>query len=232
MCSLELKLIKVIVAVPRRPDVSEDFFHAHWRGPHRELAIKIRALRRYVQSHRIHTEVLPEGGGRHDGFVEIWFDDVEAALHHPSDPDYRENLAPDEPNFADVPNLRWLMGVEEVVRMGGAFARDGQAFKVVQLVRRAPGMTEAKFRETWGGLAEIELITSLNVARYVRTRALPGTVAPEVGFDAVRELWWRDRDAFAAARAGAPEAWLALIDDPSADPQRGSIEAVDELHVL
>jgi hypothetical protein len=42
-------MIKVFVAIPKRTDISEAAFHAHWREPHGRLALHIKPMRRYYR---------------------------------------------------------------------------------------------------------------------------------------------------------------------------------------
>ena len=66
-------MIKVLVFLTKRDDMTREQFRAHWGGPHGAIALRMPGLRRYVQNH-----ALAEGGP-HDGVAEMWFDD-EAAL--------------------------------------------------------------------------------------------------------------------------------------------------------
>ena len=66
-------MLKVLVFLKKRDDVSLDEFRAHWRGPHGDIAMRMPGLRRYVQNHAL------ADGGPHDGVAEMWFDD-QAAL--------------------------------------------------------------------------------------------------------------------------------------------------------
>ncbi|MGR9092780.1 MAG: EthD domain-containing protein, partial [Gammaproteobacteria bacterium] len=45
-------MIKGIATARKRADLSNDEFHRYWRETHAPLALQMKALRRYVQSHR------------------------------------------------------------------------------------------------------------------------------------------------------------------------------------
>ena len=74
--------IKSIEFVTRRSDLSVDLFQCHWRDVHGPLAAQAPGLRRYVQNH-----VVPEAYAvhrpTHDGYSELWFDDLAALNRHP-----------------------------------------------------------------------------------------------------------------------------------------------------
>ncbi len=68
-------MIKMISLVFKKPGLTDEEFKSYWRGKHGALAGKIiPGLRRYTQNHFIR---LPGSKYEGDGFVEIWFDDLE-----------------------------------------------------------------------------------------------------------------------------------------------------------
>jgi uncharacterized protein (TIGR02118 family) len=73
-------MVKAIFTAARLPGLSLDDFSNRWLMVHGPLAALLPGLRRYVQNH-----VLPaayaEHRPTHDGFSELWFDDL-AALRH------------------------------------------------------------------------------------------------------------------------------------------------------
>lgn len=66
-------MLKVMVFLRKRDDVSREEFRAHWRGPHGAIALRMPGLRNYIQNH------ATADGGPWDGVAEMWFDD-QAAL--------------------------------------------------------------------------------------------------------------------------------------------------------
>jgi uncharacterized protein (TIGR02118 family) len=93
--------------------VSDAFFHAHWEGPHAELARRITTIRRYQQSHRIDVEVQVLPSAPYDGVAEVWFDDAATAAGMGEDPNYVNYAHADEPNFIDTARLAFLLGSEQ-----------------------------------------------------------------------------------------------------------------------
>jgi uncharacterized protein (TIGR02118 family) len=70
-------MVKAIFTASRKPGLALDEFHQHWFEVHGQLGAQVPGLRRYVQNH-----VVPDAFGvraiTHDGFSELWFDDLEA----------------------------------------------------------------------------------------------------------------------------------------------------------
>jgi len=68
-------MVKGIFTAARLPGLSLDDFSNRWRTVHGPLAAQLPGLRRYVQNH-----ILPEAyvlhRPTHDGFTELWFDDL------------------------------------------------------------------------------------------------------------------------------------------------------------
>jgi uncharacterized protein (TIGR02118 family) len=70
-------MIKVIVLLQKRADLSREQFTQHWREVHGPIAQRLPGLRRYVQNH------LAGDNAAADGVAELWFDssdDMQAAF--------------------------------------------------------------------------------------------------------------------------------------------------------
>ncbi len=202
-------MIKVYALLPKRPDVSGETFHAHWRNPHGELAKHITTLRGYVQSHRAGDGAAGLAPSIYHGIAEVWFDDVETAIGMGTDPNYTEYALLDEPNFIDVPHLSFLLCAEEQPLPGLAMGVDDPEAKVMLLLKRAAGLSREEFTERLAAL-DGDLAASPGVIRVVRCLALPENYAEgEPLFDGVVELAWPDRAALeqgVAAVAGRLDA--------------------------
>ncbi len=70
-------MIKVIVVLHRRPDLSREEFVRYWREVHAPLAEKMPGVRRYVINPT--AEAFAMGEPSFDGVAELWFDDAAAA---------------------------------------------------------------------------------------------------------------------------------------------------------
>ena len=227
-------MIKVYALIPKRPDITDEHFHAHWREPHGRLALNIKPMRRYTQAHRLPYAGLGYAPGPYEGIAEVWFDTLEIAQGLGQDPDYQRDLVPDEPKFIDMPNLRFLLTEEQVTIAGPTIAKHDSYFKIMQLVRRRNGMAAAAFRDAWlkddpGNVC----VTQLRAVRHQRNAAAAGT-EPDAGtgYDGVREMWWRSAADFEAAWRAAPAAWKQLMEPACADASATIVIAVDEYRVL
>lgn len=71
------EMVKALFIVARHPGLTRPEFFDHWLNVHGPLAARVPGLRRYVQNH-----ALPEADlvrpMTHDGWAELWFDDLGA----------------------------------------------------------------------------------------------------------------------------------------------------------
>jgi len=70
-------MVKAIFTAARLPGLSLDEFFERWRTVHGPIAARAPGLRRYVQNHVV-PEAYAVSRPTHDGFSELWFDDLEA----------------------------------------------------------------------------------------------------------------------------------------------------------
>ena len=111
-------MIKLIVAIRKRPDMSAGDFQEHWRTRHAELVRNSPAtakyIRKYVQCHTM-LDQYEQGDVAFDGTAELWFDSVADMEAFYSDPDYLSNVQPDEARFADMSKTVFFVTEEELV---------------------------------------------------------------------------------------------------------------------
>lgn len=111
-------MIKLIVAVKRRPDLDPEAFRTHWRDVHgplvRAAGATRRYVRRYVQCHTLPDEYA-RGEPAFDGAAELWFDSPEDKDAFFGDPEYLETIHPDEKTFADLDRTVFFVTREEPV---------------------------------------------------------------------------------------------------------------------
>ena len=72
-------MVKVLYTASKLSGLSTEEFQQHWFEVHGPLCARVPGLRRYVQNHGI-PEAYPFRAMTHDGFSELWFDDMES-LH-------------------------------------------------------------------------------------------------------------------------------------------------------
>lgn len=70
-------MVKAIYMASRLPGLSLKEFASHWFEVHGALVAELPGVRRYVQNHAI-PEAYAFRGLTHDGFAELWFDDLAA----------------------------------------------------------------------------------------------------------------------------------------------------------
>jgi uncharacterized protein (TIGR02118 family) len=108
-------MVKLIVAVKRRADMSVEAFQHHWRTQHarlvRDCPASARYIRRYVQCLTLPAHYAA-GEPAFDGTAELWFDSDEDRAKFFSDPDYLDSVQPDEGRFADMERTRFFVTEE------------------------------------------------------------------------------------------------------------------------
>ena len=102
-------MVKVILLLHRRADLSHDEFRQYWHALHRPLVERLPGLRRLVLN-----DVLPSPGGipsACDGIAEDWFDSVESMQAAFASPEAQAVTA-DVVNFLDLSRFQMLMVTE------------------------------------------------------------------------------------------------------------------------
>jgi uncharacterized protein (TIGR02118 family) len=194
-------MIKLVVVVRRRPDLSVDAFQRHWLDAHGPLVARLPGLRRYVQSH-----TLPSGYRKRepaaDGIAELWFDDL-AALRSLAGSDAAAAAAADTAAFLAADGQAQVLTTEHVVKDGPARAGD---LKNIEFVRRKPGMAVADFQRYWREVHGPLGASIGTVRRYVQSHTRPGayTRGTAPAWDGFALTWFDDLEAMRAS-ARSPE---------------------------
>lgn len=224
-------MIKVFALIPRRPDVTDAFFHEHWGGPHADLALRITTLRGYVQSHRVAPAPTGLPDAPYEGIAEVWFDDAATAAGMGEDPNYAEHAHLDEPNFIDTDNLGFLLSEEQMLREGPSVAKDDGGAKLMLLLRRADGLAPADFAAAVRAAPLADAIP--DAWRVMVAVAIPDMYADgaEPTYDAVAELWFNDLDALQAAWSASGERVLGAFGS-ALDRDRSAAFPAHELRVI
>ena len=107
-------MVKIFYLIPKRPDLSDEQFHRHWREVHAPLALRLPGLRRYVQCH-----VLPEtyagSTPTYDGVAELWWPDLASLEKAALSPEFRVEQLNDARQFVDVDHLEGFAAEENRV---------------------------------------------------------------------------------------------------------------------
>jgi len=112
-------MVKVVLLLYRRGDMTVDEFRQYWHATHRPLVERLPGLRRLVLN-----DVLPSYDGTApacDGIAEDWFDSVEAMQAAFSSPE-GQAIAADVVNFLDLSRFQVLMVAEQEVPLAAPAA--------------------------------------------------------------------------------------------------------------
>lgn len=216
-------MIKICELLPPRADISLQAFHDHWRHPHGTIARNIRQVRRYVQNHRIPSDVVGPNPTRFEGIGEGWFDTIEDCLALADVPYMVSTILVDEKRFLDRDGVKILFLAEEVISSGahaGAHLRtktdisdydlqwsDNDRALSIKLFQVIEDQGDAP----WQNADDAELGHRIGAFRHVRSTPVV-TPAPYVG---LRELWWPTLTAFERGVRNAPDAWTTLQARPA-----------------
>lgn len=190
-------MYKSIGLVTRKPGMDEAEFHRYWREVHGPLALRIKTLRRYVQSHRTRDVFPGFEQCPYDGAAEGWWDTLEILRGMGEDPDYLAGCRVDEPNFVDMEQLTFLATREHVFIEGPPIAQDTPLIKAVFLLKRREDMTVAEFQDYWINGHAPQIPRDAGILRYVQCHQAPETYADsQPAYDGVAELSFADYQAF------------------------------------
>lgn len=106
----QLKANKRVTLIGARDGMTASQFHAHWSGPHAEIAKDLPGLSHYVQNHVMRT--LWQGGGAEDlflGIPEVMFADPDRLLDTIATWPRREELQEDEQRFLGARVGNWAV---------------------------------------------------------------------------------------------------------------------------
>jgi uncharacterized protein (TIGR02118 family) len=82
------QMVKAIFIASKLPGLTRDEFFDHWQNHHGRLGARLPGLRRYVQNHAI-TEAYADPGRTHEGWSELWFDDLRSLRAAVNSPDWK-----------------------------------------------------------------------------------------------------------------------------------------------
>jgi uncharacterized protein (TIGR02118 family) len=110
----EANVIKIMLLLKKREDLSSESFRRHWRETHAPLLAQLPGLERLVFNY---TLPGPDGTPpEYDGISENWFTSVEAMQGAFASP-AGQAVAADSPNFLDLGALRMLVVDEDPIEL-------------------------------------------------------------------------------------------------------------------
>ena len=99
-------MVKAVFMVARRPGLTVEEFQEHWFGEHGRLVAQVPGLRRYVQNHAVQAAYgLAARPMTHDGFSELWFDDLAHLQQAATTPQWQAAKADGKRLFAEPVGL-------------------------------------------------------------------------------------------------------------------------------
>ena len=105
-------MLKVMIVLYKRPDMSRDEFSEYWHGPHAAITKEWPGVRRYFQNHVLPE--LPLGDPPCDGIAELWFDNQDVLLSSLGSAEAQRTLT-DLANFADTERTKPVIVDQRVV---------------------------------------------------------------------------------------------------------------------
>jgi hypothetical protein len=210
-------MIKMFAAIPRKPGLTAQQFHDHWRHPHGTLTRRISTITAYVQSHKLDSPQVPASHCLYDGAAEVWYDNLADALAMKDEPAYLRYNVPDEPLFVDMAGLKFILTEEEVVDSkidiltasdeGDIAWSSSTAPVAVKLLQFVASDGDA----SWAADEDIELARQLGAFRHVRCRPVQSLYGENPPFLGIRELTWPTQTLFETHAAHAPDALARII---------------------
>lgn len=214
--------LKMFGAIPRKPGITKQYFHDHYRHPHGTMGRRISTMREYTQTHQVDTDLLGDNQTYFEACAEVWLDRAQDAIDFGKEPNYVEHVLDDEPLFVDLEKLEFLFSVEEVLQ-GGVDWNDPAAEygdKLFRLDTRPMSFKLLQFvledgDRRWDGDDDLALGQRIGALRHVRCRPSP-EVHPEGAFAiGVRELYWPTELAMQEGVAKDRAAWDELVNRPA-----------------
>ena len=208
-------MIKTFGLLDKRSDITQDQFHAHWRGPHAVDAVKlVPVMQRYVQNHKAARD-YPGFDAPCDGSPEVWLEDMNAAATLGTMPEYLTGAFIDEPHF-----MRQRSGgviVQEQVTREAPIEKDAMLTKVLFFIKRSAAFSHDAFVAQWLAREDPLFTGGDHLLRWVRSPRFAGAY-PEGGsaYDGVEELWWADDAAYEQDAAALPDPATDRLVDRSA----------------
>ena len=105
------EMVKAVFIVSKLPGLTLNEFFEHWQFYNGPLTAELPGLRRYVQNHAV-AEAYLGGGQTHEGFSELWFDDLPALHRAAQSPEWKAMQADGVDLFG--PNIGCVVARERI----------------------------------------------------------------------------------------------------------------------
>ena len=102
-------MVVLVALLPRKPGLSKEEFHRHWRERHGPLVVELlgRHLAGYEQYHRLGVDEGHDDDW--DGVAIQRFESEETFQAFMSDPAFAERVTPDQDEFIDMRRVVWFL---------------------------------------------------------------------------------------------------------------------------
>lgn len=210
-------MIRFFSLLPRRPDVSSQEFHDHWRHPHGTMGRLIPGLVDYLQAHQVHTDLLGDGQAEYEGVAIAAFDSPETAAGLVTEPQYVDHVVPDEPLFQDLSRTAFFSTDEEfLVPLLHAGEGTHEADAAWNVLERPTSFQLLQFvhldgNADWAGDDDAELGRRTGAFRHARNHPNAAVHGDEPPFRGARQLWWPTWSAFHDGVRADREAFDRLV---------------------
>lgn len=184
-------MYKFIALIPRRDDVSRDFFQNYYETQHAPLALGyFRGFNKYLRNHIV--EELSGSAPDFDVFSEFWYESMEELAK--SGAFLESELAPiireDERQFMDQSRIRAL-STEEHLLFGNERCYEPEASKLALAIKLTDGKQSGEFLSSLTSSAD-ELARELNAYRISCFLVQPGAEPDQ--WDAIIFAWLKEKD--------------------------------------
>lgn len=177
-------MIVRIGLAPRRKGLGTEEFQAHWHDVHAPLVTRLVGLRRYWQNHALLRDgepLLPWPG--FDACTEMQFDDTDAMKAAFAGEHYQRGIKDDTAYLID--KSRMAVVLTERIHLAGRIEMND--LRLMTFMRRAPGRTDAEFRDA---LRTLPAASTARAHELFLPREAQAANQPENGFDAVDVQWF------------------------------------------
>lgn len=192
-------MIKLNICAARIPGMTQAQYRRYAIDNHARLVIDTEPVSRYLQAY-IQQHVFDAAYGtaapawRYDSVSHIFAESVEQQMAATRQREYREIIAPDEPNFADSRSAMFIMFAEQPLELP---TRGVSGYRLLHYAKRRDGVTPEALYKHWSAAHSTVLKKQprllASVRRAVLNKALPGP-AGAPSYDGMCELGFVNRE--------------------------------------
>lgn len=185
---------KLNICAARRPGMTHAAYSRYARDNHARLVLGTESVARhlvaYVQQHVYDGCYGPDAPTmRYDSVSHIFGASMADHKAATEEPDYKNIIAPDEPNFADTRSAMFLMFKEQPLPLP---VRGASSYRLLHYLQNKPGVSTADLHAAWAAAHEALLSEApalfAGVRRAVLNRSVSVPGAPQAPYAGMCEL--------------------------------------------